>query len=87
MIVATFRMTRRLGLIATEQATPAFDVYAQLARMCLLGLGLSVLFGASLHNGLRFNWLWIAAFSGLALQFCEQSIADQDDDEELGQTL
>ncbi|MDG2382743.1 MAG: O-antigen ligase family protein [Pirellulaceae bacterium] len=87
MILATLRMTRRLRLLAAEQSASAFEVYVHLAQMCLLGLGLSILFGVSLHNGLRFNWLWIAAFSGLALQFCEQSIADCDDAGQLGQTL
>jgi hypothetical protein len=49
-----------------------------MAFACLLGVLLLLLFGASLHNGLRYNWLWIAAFCGLALEFCWQARNDQE---------
>jgi hypothetical protein len=58
------RDTRRL---AAEGPLP--NLYAQLPAACQLTILLLFLFGLSLHNGLRYNWLWIAAFTELAFRF------------------
>lgn len=63
------------------------DLYKQLALACQLTILLGMLFGLSLHNGLRYNWLWIAAFAALNREFCWQAIdavdtlPDEDEDE------
>lgn len=58
------RDTRRL---AAEGPLP--NLYVQLPAACQLTILLLFLFGLSLHNGLRYNWLWIAAFTELAFRF------------------
>jgi hypothetical protein len=52
--------------------------YGQLAAALQLTLFLLLLFGLSLHNGLRYNWLWIAAFASLAEEFCRAEVNSYD---------
>jgi len=71
ILVATSMRTRRLlrkqpgGMAATIDS---FAVACQNALLLLLFEGLFF------HNLLRFNWLWLAAFSGLALEFAGRCV-------------
>ena len=56
----------------------AYDRLAVAIRLTIL---LSLLFGLSLHNGLRYNWLWMAAFAQLACEFWQRAAADRAHDE------
>jgi O-antigen ligase len=67
MIHSTWRNTRRLT--ATGVRGPRDELYGHFAIALQLTLALALLFGLSLHNGLRYNWLWIAAFGSLAWEF------------------
>ena len=77
MVWAMWSNAFRLKRLCYGQTNPAFHVYREVALACILGVLLMFLFGASLHNGLRYNWLWIAAFCGVALEFCQQAWASQ----------
>ena len=81
--LAVERLDDELADARERRAQPEADfrVYSNLAQMCLLGIALSLLFGASLYNGVRYNWLWIAAFAGLALQFCRQTVVELEEEE------
>jgi O-antigen ligase len=81
MVWATWSNACRLKRLCRGQTGPAFYLYREVALACILGVLLLLLFGASLHNGLRYNWLWIAAFCGLGLEFCQQTWADQEQGE------
>jgi len=56
----------------------AYDRLAVAIRLTIL---LSLLFGLSLHNGLRYNWLWMAAFAQLACEFWQRAAAGRAHDE------
>ncbi len=77
MVWAMWSNALRLRRLCLGQTNPAFYVYHEVALACILGVLLLLLFGASLHNGLRYNWLWIAAFCGLALEYCRHAIVNQ----------
>ena len=81
MLIAMCLNSYSLLRLSRAQPEADFRVYSNLAQMCLLAIALSLLFGASLHNGVRYNWLWIAAFAGLALQFCRQTVSELDEEE------
>lgn len=68
LVLAMWQDTRRTRYLATGLAS--LRLYEQIAVACQLTILLSFLFGFSLHNGFRFNWLWVAAFGSLANGFC-----------------
>ena len=68
----------RSRLRAMSEEMFELAVYRQLAIALQMTLLLSFLFGLSLHNGLRYNWLWIAAFGCLACEFCQRDAQQLD---------
>jgi hypothetical protein len=72
LVAVAWRNTRRLQ--AMGETSIELDQYRQLALALQMTLWLLLLFGLSLHNGLRFNWLWIAAFACLAHEFCQREV-------------
>ena len=62
------------GIAKRNRSDPKLSALSGLGLACrdaLILLAFEGLFG---HNLLRFNWLWLAAFSGLALQFGKQHL-------------
>ena len=73
MIVVAWRNCSRTIRICKESAIPAADTFHELALSLSNSILLLLLFGLSLHNALRFNWLWIAAFALCLLMFTRQA--------------
>lgn len=65
---------RKVIRFANNESDTAIKLLRDLAKSCLASLFLLVLLGMSGHNLYRFNWLWIAAFSLLALQFVQERL-------------
>jgi len=66
------RDTRRLAAASCGYGGLS-PLYPQLAAACQFTVLLLFLFGLSLHNGLRYNWLWVAAFAELNYRFCVEA--------------
>jgi O-antigen ligase len=77
MIGTTWRNARRLG--TPSHLARRGERYRQFAIALQLTLVLSLLFGLSLHNALRYNWIWIAAFGCLAWEFREVEELEEDE--------
>jgi O-antigen ligase len=76
MIAATWLNARRTRRSCAD-CDPR-DLHRQLALACQLTLLLALLFGGSLHNGLRYNWIWIAAFANLNWEFRREIELDEE---------
>ncbi len=88
LVIVMWRNIRRLRQLSSLGSEDfEVDEYRQLATALQLTMLLGFLFGLSLHNGLRYNWLWIAAFGCLACEFSEtrswQTEHDTDSDQDL----
>lgn len=70
MVFALWRNATAVNRICRMEREPALRVFHELALACQMTVFLLFLFGASLHNGLRYNWVWTAAFCALTLEFC-----------------
>lgn len=75
--------TRWVRSVTSPDDAANLRIHHQLALACQLTLLLGFLFGFSLHNGLRYNWLWVAAFAALNREFCLRSLItiDEESDE------
>jgi O-antigen ligase len=75
MVIVTLLNCQRVrGLVRRKLSDPKLRVLSGLGlavRDALILLAFEGLFG---HNLLRFNWLWLAAFSTLALQFAKTNM-------------
>lgn len=78
LVFTIWRDAQTLGSWSRDDPRLLHDWY--LSRAILLTLGLLFLFGLSLHNGLRYNWLWLAAFGSLAVEFGAESVDELDYD-------
>jgi hypothetical protein len=82
MIGATLLNCRKVRLMTRGIACPALDVLAELCFAIRTSLLLLLFEGLALHNVYRFNYLWLAAFSLLAMQFvasiCASEYAEPD---------
>ncbi len=76
MVYVLWRNASRSRRICRREDRPSSDVLCELALACQISVLLLFVFGASLHNGLRYNWVWIAAFCTLTLEFCMRSGGD-----------
>lgn len=65
---------RKIIKYARYRSDPVTSFLADLAKACLISLTLLIFLGMFGHNLYRFNWLWIAAFSSLALRFIHERI-------------
>ena len=68
MIFAIWRNSRSVRC-ESDEIHPTLVTLSELGKANLICLALLLCFGLSLHNGLRFNWLWIAAFAFSARMF------------------
>jgi O-antigen ligase len=66
------RSIRRVD--ALGEASSRVD--GELANCIQLTVLLGLLFGLSLHNGLRYNWLWIAAFAQVGHELCRRDLLE-----------
>jgi O-antigen ligase len=69
MIGATLVNCRITARLSKFQNDIKMMLLGDLARACMVSLILLVFLGTFAHNLFRYNWLWLAAFSVLALQF------------------
>ena len=77
-LLVLWRNSRRL-----QQSTAGvFELrhFWQFAMMSQLTILLLLFFGLSLHNALRYNWLWLAAFVTLASEFAADELQQFDED-------
>jgi O-antigen ligase len=76
MVLLTFINCGRI--IKLNRASPdvTLKVLSGLAVACRYSIIILAFEGLGGHNGLRYNWLWIAAFSILALRFTTQRLHD-----------
>lgn len=65
---------RNTAYCAVNQSDEVVIILRDLSRACIFSLFLLILLGLTGHNLYRFNWLWIAAFSLLALQFVQERL-------------
>jgi hypothetical protein len=79
MVYAIWRNAQRLA--APSMLERRGDLFQQFSVALKLTLALLLLFGLSLHNALRFNWIWIAAFGVLAWEF--RKVEERQADEQL----
>ncbi|MCA9213419.1 MAG: O-antigen ligase family protein [Planctomycetales bacterium] len=77
MVVFSWRNCRRTISICRGSAAPTFMTFHELALALSNSILLLLLFGLSLHNALRFNWLWIAAFA-MCLALCARHADDSE---------
>jgi O-antigen ligase len=77
MVHAIWRSARRLAAPSILEARG--EMFQEFAVALKLSLALLLLFGLSLHNALRFNWIWIAAFGVLAWEFRDLEEQRSDD--------
>jgi O-antigen ligase len=76
LVLAIWRNARRVRSLS--EGWFELESYNRLAVSLQLTVLLLLLFGLSLHNGLRYNWMWIAAFGCLAYEFCLQAACQLD---------
>jgi O-antigen ligase len=81
MVYALLRNATLIRRTCRLEDQPSARVFHELALACQVSVLLLFLFGASLHNGLRYNWVWLAAFCSLTLEFCLLSVEDLGPDE------
>ena len=74
VVASIFANCRKVRVLASGRSNPTLDVLSGLAVACrdaVILLAFEGLFG---HNVRRFNWLWLAAFGYLALEYTKQHI-------------
>lgn len=77
MVGATLTNCRKVRVVARGRDGQTLEVLSALAVACrdaIILLAFEGLFG---HNVRRFNWLWLAAFSLLALQYAQQAVREK----------
>jgi len=72
VVVITLKNARRIRRLARMQDDKILDALAGLASAIILSVMILLFDGLFGHNVRRFNWLWLAAFSSLAVQFAVQ---------------
>jgi hypothetical protein len=77
MVMASWRNARRVRV--WSDGGGRLEPFRQLAIALQLTMLLMLLFGLSLHNGLRYNWLWVAAFGALAWEFRQLAEGELDE--------
>lgn len=75
MTLATWSICWKLQRSTVGEEDPIIVSYYDLSYAISNTILLMLLFGLSLHNGLRFNWLWIAAFAVAAQQQFDRRLA------------
>jgi O-antigen ligase len=71
MVAATVGNCRRTRRRGAALDLPPVRALSALALASLTSMVLLFLEGFSNHNLLRFNWIWLAAFGCIAIQYCE----------------
>ena len=80
MVFVLFIDIRKVKVIAKSYSDPTLGVLSWLALACRDSLILLFFTGLFGHNLVRFNWLFIAALSSLALVFAKQRIENPESD-------
>jgi len=74
MLGATLGNCRNITRMSLNQKNTSVLLLADLARACSVSLILLFFLGTFGHNLYRYNWLWLAAFSALALRFQKENL-------------
>jgi O-antigen ligase len=77
MVIVTIQSCGKIRIRARNIDDPKLTVLSGLALACRNAVILLAFEGLFGHNLLRFNWLWLAAFSALALQFVNSISAQE----------
>ena len=77
LLGATMLNCRKVQLMTRGMACPALDILAELSFAVCTSLLLLLFEGLALHNVYRFNYLWLAAFSLLAVQFATTDASNE----------
>lgn len=77
MVIVVLRNCREVKVLSRGTSDPNLNALSGLSAACcnsILLLAFEGLFG---HNLLRFNWVWLAAFSTLALQYARKNFEEK----------
>ena len=74
MVTATLVNCRRIRVLARGRSDLTLQVLWRLGQACRDAVILLAFEGVFGHNLRRFNWLWMAAFSAIAVQYATQII-------------
>jgi O-antigen ligase len=77
VVIALLANCRRIKTIGRGHPDPTLTTLSKLALACRDGVILLIYEGLFSHNLLRFNWLWFAAFTVLAVQFARKNIQEK----------
>ena len=66
----------RIRRLSRQSPSKTADILSGFAFACQNAIFLLMIEGMFFHNLLRFNWLWLAAFSGLALRLIRSQTAE-----------
>ena len=72
MVIVTLANCRKVRVLAKGRSDPTVKILSGLALACRDAIILLAFEGFFGHNVRRFNWLWLAAFGVLALQYARQ---------------
>ena len=78
MLAISWRNCRHTIRICIEKESGSAESFHELALALSNSILLLLLFGLSLHNALRFNWLWIAAFALCLVKHARQAEEDEE---------
>jgi hypothetical protein len=73
LVGVTLVNSRRVVALTRGRTAPPLRVLSRLAVATQIAILLLLFEGLFLNNICRYNWLWLAAFSALALRFVRQS--------------
>jgi hypothetical protein len=74
MVAVILASCRQVGVLAREHFDPELKVLSGLATACRDAVILLLFDGLFAHNVRRFNWLWLAAFSALAVKYAKRGV-------------
>jgi hypothetical protein len=72
IMVALINCYRLRALAKKSRSDKSLEMFSNFGLACRDAIILLFFEGTFAHNALRYNWLWLAAFSTLALHFARQ---------------
>ncbi len=77
MITALINCYKIKGLSKRNRSDRTIEILSNFGLACRDSIILLFFEGLFAHNGLRYNWLWLAAFSSLASEFAKKTIKNK----------
>lgn len=80
MVLVAFKRCNKTIKRSKMQSDDLLDILSDFSIACKSTLILLFIAGLTGHNLMRFNWLWMAAFSSVAFHFSQERLAILNDD-------